>query len=438
MDIAPEQRAHARDLLDLIDQSPSPWHAVAAMEQRLLRNGYQPLDECADWPLRPGDQRYVIRGGSSLVAFRVGGGDLARHGFRVVGAHTDSPGLRLKPKAPHHAEGMLRLGVEVYGGPILATFADRDLGLAGRLWLRDGAAVAPRLVRFEQPLVRLPNLAIHMNRKVNEDGLKLNQQTELPLLLAGAEDGGSPEPRFLALLAARADCAPGDILSFELNAHDTQAGGFWGLDGEFIAAGRIDNLSSCHAGLAALLAAEPGAHTAVGAFFDHEEIGSESHKGAQGGFLADVLERVALGLGLGSGGYKRALARGFLISADAAHAHHPNFPGAYEPAHAIRVNGGPAVKINANQRYATDGLGEARFARLCERAGVPWQKYVHRSDLACGSTIGPMTSARLGLAAVDCGCPMWAMHSARESAGVLDQAWLATALREFFAAPELP
>ncbi len=438
MNIAPEQRDHARDLLDFIDHSPSPWHAAATLEQRLRNHGYSRLDESADWTLKPGGRHYAIRGGSSLIAFRVGDGPLAEHGFRVVGAHTDSPGLRLKPKAPHQAEAMLRLGVEVYGGPILATFTDRDLSLAGRLCLRGPAAVETRLVRFEQALARLPNLAIHMNRGVNEEGLKLNKQTELPLLLAGLEGGEAPEQRFLGLLAERADCAPSDILSFELNVYDTQAGSFWGPDREFIADGQIDNLSSCHAGLMALLAVEAGAHTPVVAFFDHEEIGSESHKGAQGGFLADVLERIAHGQGIDSAGYKRALARGFLVSADAAHAHHPNFPNAYDPAHAIRVNGGPAIKINANQRYATDSLGEARFMRLCERAGVPYQKYVHRTDLACGSTIGPMASARLGLAAVDCGCPMWAMHSARESAGVADQAWFAAVLREFLATPELP
>lgn len=438
MKIAPEQRGHAQDLLAFIGHSPSPWHAAATLEARLLEQGYARLHESADWALAPGDKRYVIRGGSSLIAFRLGEGGLAEHGFRVIGAHTDSPGLRLKPKAPHKAESLLRLGVEVYGGPILATFTDRDLSLAGRLCLRGPAYVETRLVRFEQALVRLPNLAIHMNRGVNEEGLKLNKQTELPLLLAGLRGEEAPEPRFLALLAEQAGCGADEILSFELNVYDTQPGALWGADGEFIADGQIDNLSSCHAGLTALLAAEGGAHTSVVAFFDHEEIGSESHKGAQGGFLADVLERIAHGLGVDAAGYKRALARGFLVSADAAHAHHPNFPNAYEPAHALKVNGGPAIKINANQRYATDSLGEARFMRLCEQAGVPYQKYAHRTDLACGSTIGPMASARLGLAAVDCGCPMWAMHSARESAGVLDQAWFAAVLREFLTAPELP
>jgi aspartyl aminopeptidase len=438
MNISPETRAHAQDVLNFIDASPSPWHAVATLEQRLAEHGYIRLEETEAWSLRPGGRHYVIRGGSSLIAFRLGAGSPAGQAFRIVGAHTDSPGLRLKPKAAHNAESMLRLGVEVYGGPILATFTDRDLSLAGRICRRGENGIEARLVRFEQSLLRLPNLAIHMNRTVNEDGLKLNKQSELPLLLAGIGEGPPAQDRFLGLLAERAGCGAADILSFELNVYDTQKGAFWGPDGEFIADGRIDNLSSCHAGLTALLETDGGEHTSVAAFFDHEEIGSESHKGADGSFLGDALERIALGLGTDPAGYRRALARSFLVSADAAHAHHPNFPNAYEPLHAIRVNGGPAVKINANQRYATDGLAEARFMALCEKAGVPCQKYVHRTDLACGSTIGPMTSARLGIATVDCGCPMWAMHSARESAGVSDQVWFAQVLGEFYGSEILP
>jgi aspartyl aminopeptidase len=438
MNISPETRAHAQDLLAFIDRSPSPWHAVESLECRLAAAGYTPLDEAAAWSLAPGARHYVVRGGSSLVAFRVGSGSPAEHGFRIVGAHTDSPGLRLKPNAPHPADGMLRLGVEVYGGPILATFADRDLSLAGRVCVKREESLDMRRVRFEQPLLRLPNLAIHMNRGVNEDGLKLNKQSELPLLLAAVEEGLVPRERFLGLLAERAGCAPTDILSFELNVYDTQKGAFWGPDGEFIAVGRIDNLSSCHAGATALLAAGEGRHTAVAAFFDHEEIGSESHKGADGSFLGDVLERIAFGLGAEAPGYRQALARSLLVSADAAHAHNPNFPGAYEPLHAVRVNGGPAVKLNCNQRYATDAFTEARFMQWCEAAGVPAQKYVHRTDLACGSTIGPMTAARLGIPTVDCGSPMWAMHSIRESAGTLDQAWFSAALKVFFEANDRP
>lgn len=431
MPISPEHRQHAQDLLDFIDASPSPWHAVDTLAERLKASGYTRLDEREPWSLEVGARHYVVRGGSSLIAFRLGESSPAESGYRIIGAHTDSPGLRLKPKAAHGAEYLLRLGVEIYGGPILATFTDRDLSLAGRVCVRTADGIDTRLIRFDNALARLPNLAIHMNRKVNDEGLKLNKQTELPLILGTLENTLPPAEQFLNLLAVRAACPPGDILSFELNVHDTQPGAFWGAAGEFIADSQIDNLSSCHAGLTALLQAPSAMQTAVCACFDHEEIGSESHKGADGSFLEDVLERLTLSRPGDATAHKRALARSLMISADAAHACHPNFPSAYEPLHAIQVNGGPAVKVNVNQRYATDGPTAAHFLELCRRAGVPGQIYVHRTDLGCGSTIGPMTAARLGIPTLDCGAPMWAMHSARESAGVLDQLWFAEVLKLF-------
>jgi aspartyl aminopeptidase len=428
MQITPEHQQHAQDLLDFIDASPSPWHAVATLEQRLRVDGYTRLDERKLWRLSSGDRHYVIRGDSSLIAFQVGEKATADSGFRIIGAHTDSPGLRLKPKAAYGSEQLTRLGVEPYGGPILATFTDRDLSLAGQLHLRGKDGVESRLIRFEQALARLPNLAIHMNRKVNDEGLKLNKQTELPLILGQLQNELPPAQQFRALLAKQADCPAGNILSFEFNVYDTQKGAFWGAAGEFLADSQIDNLSSCHAGLCALLDAKPAPHTSVCAFFDHEEIGSESHKGADGSFLSDILERITQSRGEERSEYQRGLAHSLMISADAAHAFHPNFPNAYESCHAIRLNQGPAVKINSNQRYATDGFTEAWFAELCRQAGVPSQTYVHRSDLGCGSTIGPMSAARLGMRTMDCGAPMWAMHSARESAGVMDQLSLARML----------
>lgn len=433
MIITPEQRADARDLLGFIDASPSPWHAVAEMARRLQAQGFTRLHEDHAWELNPGAHHYLIRGDSSLVALVLGQQPLVSSGFRIVGAHTDSPGLRVKPRAAHVVEAMTRIGVEVYGGPILATFADRDLSLAGRISLRTDRGFETRLVRFDDPLLRLPNLAIHMNRAVNEEGLKFNKQTELPLLLGLAEQGLPPHEAFLSLLAKQAGCQPKAVLGFELAVHDTQPGAFWGPQREFTANSQLDNLASCHAGLTALAGLGETPACCVGAFFDHEEIGSESAKGADGSLLADTLERIALGSGVDREGYKRALARSFLISADMAHAYQPNFPQAYEPQHLIKVNAGPVIKINVNQRYATDSTGEARFIRLCEQAGVPYQKYTHRTDLGCGSTIGPMTAARLGLPAVDVGNPMWAMHSIRESAGVLDHTYMIRVLQHYFA-----
>ncbi|MDD2743018.1 MAG: M18 family aminopeptidase [Rhodocyclaceae bacterium] len=424
----------AQDLLDFIEASPSPWHAVATCEMRLMAAGFIRLNEVDRWGLIAGGRYYVIRAGSSIIAFIVGEQAASETGLRIIGAHTDSPGLRIKPKPAEDAQGMLRLGVEVYGGPILATFADRDLSLAGRVNVRSGQGFATRHVRFNEPLLRLPNLAIHMNREVNESGLKFNKQTELPLLLGVSAPDTPAEPRFRQLLADQLDVAPTDLLTWELNAYDTQKGVFWGADQEFIASRQLDNLASCHAALSALLATEASKTTCLCAFFDHEEVGSESAAGAGGSFVSDVISRLSSSTGLDAEDQRRMLAHSFFISADMAHAWQPNFPSAYEPGHRVLVNAGPVIKSNANQRYSTSADTAARFMAICEKAGVPCQQYAHRTDLGCGSTIGPIVAARLGISSVDIGSPMWAMHSIREAAGVLDHSYmiaaLSTALRE--------
>ena len=432
MTISPETRAHAQGLLDFIDASPSPWHAVKATEQQLLAQGYTQLLEKERWQLQAGGRYFVVRGGSSIIAFVLGHQSLADTGFRIVGAHTDSPGLRLKPKAAHASEGVVRLGVEVYGGPILATFADRDLSLAGRVNVRSGDSFETRLLRFDAPLVRLPNLAIHMNREVNEQGLKLHKQNELPLIL-GMADGTDPQQGFLQQVANMLKVDASDILTSEFNVYDTQKGAFWGAEQEFIADSQLDNLASCHAALTALLANQSPAATSVMALFDHEEVGSESAVGAGGSFIADVLDRIAAHTGLDEEGHRCARASSFFVSADMAHAWHPNFPAAYEPHHRVAVNAGPVIKSNANQRYSTGAESAARFIALCEKTNVPVQQYAHRTDLGCGSTIGPIVSARLGMSSIDVGSPMWAMHSLRESAGVLDHGYMIAALTAVYA-----
>jgi len=425
-------RTQALDLLDFIDASPSPWHAVQTSESRLQAAGFSPLQETERWALQAGGRHYVVRGGSSIIAFIVGSQPAAETGLRLIGAHTDSPGLRLKPKPAEESAGMIRLGVEVYGGPILATFADRDLSLAGRVNVRMPGGFATRLVRFADPLLRLPNLAIHMNREVNENGLKFNKQTELPLLL-GVADDSKAEVRFRQPIAEALGVDPADLLTWELNAYDTQKGSLWGADREFVADSQLDNLASCHAALNALLATQDPAATCLCAFFDHEEVGSESAAGAGGSFVQDVISRLAASAGLDAEDQRRMLARSFFISADMAHAWHPNFPAAYEPCHRVIVNAGPVIKSNANQRYSTSADTAARFMAICEKAGVPCQQYAHRTDLGCGSTIGPIVASRLGIASVDVGSPMWAMHSIRESAGVLDHSYMTAALTAAFA-----
>ena len=419
--------AHARDLLDFIDASPSPWHAVETCKARLDAAGFSPLSELDRWSLEVGGRYYVERGGASIIAFIVGDKPAAETGLRLIGAHTDSPGLRLKPKPAEKVGGMLRLGVEVYGGPILATFADRDLALAGRVNVRTADGFASHLIRFDRPMLRLPNLAIHMNREVNEAGLKFNKQTELPLLM-GIADETAAEARFRQAISETLGVEPDALLTWELSAYDTQNGTFWGLDQEFVASRQLDNLASCHAALNALIATPQPAATCLVALFDHEEVGSESSAGAGGSFVADIVARLGSHAGLDADDQRRLLARSFFISTDMAHAWHPNFPAAYEPGHHVLVNAGPVIKSNANQRYSTSAESAARFMAICDRAAVPCQQYAHRTDLGCGSTIGPMVAARLGITSVDIGSPMWAMHSIRESAGVLDHSYMIAAL----------
>jgi aspartyl aminopeptidase len=432
-------KQQVQNLLDFIDASPSPWHVVKTIEAQLAAQApaWERLDETAKWTLQPGGRYYVVRDDSSIVLFIQGQKPLAETGFKIIGAHTDSPGLRIKPNAASATDDLLRLGVEVYGGPILATFTDRDLSLAGRIaYKNDHDEIASILVKFDRPLLRLPNLAIHMNRAVNEEGLKLQKQTELPLILSALTEEQLPQAYFSALLQQQSGVAATRILSWDLAVYDTQKGAFWGAESEFYADSQLDNLASCHAALQALLdgAVIQSDSTRVCALFDHEEIGSQSNKGAEGSFLPDVLQRIASATATDSEDYARALAKSFMISADMAHAYQPNFPNSYDPDHKVIVNKGPVIKVNANHRYSSESVSAAMFASWCEQAGVPYQKYSHRCDLPCGSTIGPITSARLGIRSIDVGSPMWAMHSIRESAGVLDHEYMIRVMKRFFAA----
>ncbi|MEY3287968.1 MAG: hypothetical protein RLZZ419_210 [Pseudomonadota bacterium] len=430
-------RQQVQNLLDFIDASPSPWHVVKSVETQLLSFQFVKLNETEKWDLQPGGRYYVVRDESSIIIFVQGQKPLVETGFKIIGAHTDSPGLRIKPNAASGLDGLLRLGVEVYGGPIIATFTDRDLSLAGRISYKNNQNnIVSLLVNFDRPLLRLPNLAIHMNRAVNEDGLKLHKQNELPLILSALAEECLPQAYFSQLIQQQSGCDAERILSWDLAAYDTQKGVFWGAENEFYADSQLDNLASCHAALQALLDDSVLEHdnTVVCAFFDHEEIGSESNKGADGSFLGDVLGRIALGTGSNREDFARALAKSFMVSADMAHGYHPNFPLAYDPDHKVTVNKGPVIKVNVNHRYSTESISQAMFADWCEQAGVPYQKYSHRSELACGSTIGPITSARLGIRSVDVGNPLWAMHSIRESAGVLDHGYMIKVLKKFFTA----
>ncbi|HOY87601.1 MAG: M18 family aminopeptidase [Methylotenera sp.] len=432
MKITPQTRALAQDLLNFIDASPSPWHVVETAKQHLLAQGFSSLSEADPWQLKAGAKYFVTRNDASIIAFTLGSEDLVESGFRIVGAHTDSPGLRLKPQAAFGSDGLVRVGVEVYGGPILATFTDRDLSIAGRVMVRTASGHETKLVKFEDALMRLPNLAIHMNREVNDKGLKLDKQKELPLIFGESASGFEADQQFFAHIAKALKVEVHHILSFELNVFDTQKGAFWGAEQAYIANSQLDNLASCHAALTAMLASHNSATTNICALFDHEEVGSESASGASGSFLNDTISRIANATGLNAEDNQRALAQSFFVSADMAHAYHPNHPGAYEPCHHVMVNHGPVIKTNANQRYSTNADTAARFMTLCEKANVPFQQYAHRTDLGCGSTIGPIVAAQLGIASVDVGAPMWAMHSVRESAGVLDHSYMVAVLSALY------
>ncbi len=419
------------DLLHYIDRSPTPYHAVAETARRLTARGFQELSETQAWDLSPGDRRYVVRGHGSLLAFSVGALAPAAGGFRAVAAHTDSPNLRVKPLPDVSQHGYRAVAVEPYGSVLLHTWLDRDLSLAGRAVLRDGEATRTELLDLRRPLLRVPSLAIHLCREVRTDGLKLDPQSHVvPVIgLEGA-------PQLLELIAAElSGAAVEDVLAFDLMTYDVQPSALAGARGEFIHAPRLDNLASCHAGLTALLGAAESAadFTRVLVLYDHEEVGSRTSQGAAGTLLQESLQRISDGCEGGSAqGLPRALARSLLISADMAHAVHPNYADRHEPGHRPVIGRGPVIKSSANQSYAGDARTVGLFRDLCARVGVEPQHFASRNDIPCGSTVGPISAARVGLPTVDVGNPMLSMHSCREMAGAADVAPMISVLRLFF------
>jgi aspartyl aminopeptidase len=391
----------------------------------LEAHGYQLLDEAELWDVSAGDKVYLVRGGGSLAAFHMGGAPTSEAGFHLVGAHSDSPNLRVKPNPELTHAGYGQLGVEPYGGVLLHTWLDRDLSLAGRVLLADGSA---RLVDFGRELLRVPSLAIHLNRKVNSEGLKLNAQKHMAPIVT-LNDLGELDLRVL-LAEELGDIKAGDVLAWDLMAYDMQPATRSGVSREFIHAGRIDNLASCHAGVTALTTAQGDAEITRGVvLYDHEEVGSRSAQGAASDFVRSCLQRLS---GESPEDYHRAVAKSFMISADMAHAVHPNYTDRHEPKHQPVLGGGPVVKINVNQSYATDGESWASFERWAREADVTTQRFVVRSDLGCGSTIGPITAAELGIRTVDAGNPMLSMHSCREVAAAADVPKMIDVMKRFY------
>jgi aspartyl aminopeptidase len=425
----------ARSLLGFIQAAPSPHHAVQHAASRLLGAGFSPLDEAESWQLRPGARHFVCRGGTSLAAFVVGQEPAQHSGFRLIGAHTDSPNLRLRPRPEQDQSGYRQLGVEVYGGVLWSTWLDRDLSIAGRVVLDAGGG--SRLVDFGRPLLRIPNVAIHLNRTVNVEGLILNPQRHLtPILGLSSKTAPSVRELLAAELGRTGEAAkPERILSWDLSLYDCQPGVLSGPNQEFVQAARLDNLASCHAAIEALRDA-PAEHPATRAavLFDHEEVGSVSGQGADSSFLPQLLQRICLTTpDAAPDSFARACVRSFLISADMAHAVHPNYPEKHESQHMPLLGGGPVLKTNVNQSYATDAESAARFSELCRAAETPLQHFVSRADQACGSTIGPITAAQLGIRTVDVGSPLLSMHSIREMASAADVDAFLRVCRQFFA-----
>lgn len=417
-----EQGQFNRELLAFLDASPTPFHAVQSMQARLEAAGFSRLDERQAWQLKPGSRHYVTRNGSSLIAFVVGGAALAEGGLRMVGAHTDSPCLMVKPNADIFAYGYHQLAVEVYGGALLNPWFDRDLGIAGRIVVSDStAALRSRLVDFKRPMAVIPSLAIHLDRDANK-GRTINPQTDIkPILLQGGE---GDESSFAELLSSEFLAAGESLVDYELSLYDCTAAASSGADSQFISSGRLDNLLSCFVGLEGLMASD-GGHTAVLVCNDHEEVGSVSAVGADGPFLQSLLSRLC------GDQLEAVLANSLLLSCDNAHALHPNFPAVHDAEHLPQLNGGPVIKTNVKQRYASNAIGSALVKQLAAVAGVPLQSFVARNDMGCGSTIGPISAAKLGVNTLDIGIPQLAMHSCREIAGASDPLRLAALLTAF-------
>src|SRR5450755_1090783 len=433
-------RETALDLISFIDASPSPYHATAEALRRLTKAGFTQVAQADPWP--SGHGRYVVTDGGSLFAWIVPEGAAAGAPFRLLGAHTDSPTLRVKPQPDTGRAGVRQLGVEVYGGPLLNSWLDRDLGLAGRVMVRAPGGPEVRLVRVHRPVLRVPQLAIHLDPGVRE-GLKLDaQQHVVPIWSLGDPDPGG----FARFLAAELEVTPGDVMSHDVMTYDLTGGTLAGAREEFVSAGRQDDLACSHASVTALcdvaggdVAGGDGAgraaaeHVSAVVLFDNEEIGSQSATGARGAWLGRQMERSVLARGGGRDDFLRAVTSSLHVSADMTHATHPNYAERHEPGHWVAFGGGPVVKVSANVSYASTAPTQAAFLLAAEQAGVPVQYFVNRSGVRGGSTIGPIVAAGLAIPTVDVGNPTLAMHSARELSGTADAAMMVAAMKAFLA-----
>lgn len=429
------RESSAISLLNFLDSCPVNFYAVDTLIRMFENEGYQPLLRTEKWDIQKGGKYYVTINETALIAFKIGNSS-AGDAFKIITAHSDSPGFRIKPKAEMKCEGgVIKLNTEVYGGPILYTWFDRPLSIAGRVILRSKDTLNPtsRLVKFPMPLLTIPHLAIHFNRAVNE-GNPLSKQKDMLPVFAIINNAFEQNDLLLNLLSKELAVDKSEILDFDLSLYDTTRACLVGLNQEFVSSGRLDDLSMVHAGAIAFLNSEESETPAINvlAVFDNEETGSGTKQGAASPFLTDTLTRIVDCLGGNHDDYCRAIAKSFMVSADNAHALHPNYPEKQDPTNHPVIGGGPVIKINANCKYMTDADSAAVFRTICEQAEVPYQYFVNNSDIAGGSTLGNILTSQIDLRGVDMGAPIWAMHSVRETAGVADHQYIIKAFTRFY------
>ncbi|MDE5724872.1 MAG: M18 family aminopeptidase [Duncaniella sp.] len=425
---------NARSLMEFLDKSPVNFYAVRTVAERLDSEGFTRLDSRDAWHLKPGGKYYMVKNGTAIFGFTVASEPIASAGFRIIAAHSDSPCFRVKPNPEMLSDGgVVKLNVEVYGGPILYTWFDRPLSLAGRVVMRSDDPLHPesKLIKFDRPLLSIPHLAIHFNRSVNE-GNRISAQKDMLPVAAIVKEAAEKDGLLLGLIAEAAGCSTDDILDFDLSLYDTTPACLVGMNNEFVTSGRLDDLSMVHAAMEALVSAQAGKQTCVMAIFDNEETGSGTKQGAASPILADLLRRITDSFGGTREDFVRAVENSFMVSADNAHAYHPNYGEKYDPTNHPVPGGGPVIKINARCKYMTDADSAAVFRHVCEKAGVPVQYFVNHSDVAGGSTLGNILTSQLPLRGVDMGEAIWAMHSVRETAAAIDHTYSIKAFSTFF------
>ncbi|MGM9844094.1 MAG: M18 family aminopeptidase [Muribaculaceae bacterium] len=421
------------DMMNFLDGSPCNFLAVSNIAKRLEAEGFTHLDQRDKWNLTPGGKYYVTQNDSAIFGFIVGT-EPVYNGYKIITAHSDSPGFRIKPAPEMLCDGnILKLNTEVYGGPILYTWFDRPLSIAGRVILRSNDPLHPvtRLVKFDSPLLTIPHLAIHYNRSVN-DGNPLSRQKDMLPVIAHINDTAEKDGYILNLVAKELGVEAKEILDFDLTLYDTTPACLVGVNNEFLTSGRIDDLSMAYSAMVALLDSTDTRMTRVMAIFDNEETGSETKQGACSPVLTHILQRINSSLGGDDETYMRAVAASFMVSADNGHATHPNYPEKQDPTNHPVLGGGPVIKINANCKYMSDADSAAVFRTICEDAGVPYQYFVNHSDVAGGSTLGNKLTAQINLRGVDMGAAQWAMHSVRETASAQDMIYIVRAFTQFF------